>query len=240
MPSFPSLTPEVIALGFIWYVVFLFSTTCHEAAHALAAKIGGDPTAFHGGQATLNPLPHIHREPVGMVLIPLLSYFVSHSMMGWASAPYDPVWQRRYPRRAAWMALAGPGANFTLMLFAGIAIRAGVSAGYFGPPASANFSHVTSLASTGGSSFATTALSILFVLNLLLGTFNLIPFPPLDGSTGITLLMSERRALSYLGWLQEGGFGMIGLLIAVLLFGRVFEHVFRFALNVLYPGLSYG
>lgn len=236
----PSLTPELIALGFIWYAVFLFSTTCHEAAHALAAKIGGDPTASHGGQVTLNPVPHIRREPVGMVLIPLLSYFVAHNMMGWASAPYDPVWQRRYPRRAAWMALAGPAANFTLMLLAGIAIRVGVSAGYLDAPVSANFSHVTSLAATGGSNFATTALSILFVLNLLLGTFNLFPFPPLDGSTGITLLMSERRALSYLGWLQGGGFGMIGLLIAVLLFGRVFEYVFRFALNVLYPGLSYG
>jgi len=63
----PSITPELIALGFIWYVVFLFSTTCHEAAHALAAKIGGDPTAAHGGQVSLNPIPHIRRSPVGMV-----------------------------------------------------------------------------------------------------------------------------------------------------------------------------
>jgi Zn-dependent protease len=236
----PSLTPEVIALGFVWYAVFLFSTTCHEAAHSLVAKIGGDPTASHGGQVTLNPMPHIRREPIGMVLIPLLSYAVSQGMMGWASAPYDPVWQRRFPRRAAWMALAGPAANFTLMLIAGIAIRVGVLTGYFEPPASANFSHVTSVAATGGSSLATTALSILFVLNLLLGTFNLFPFPPLDGSTGIALLMSERRALNYLGWLQQGGFGLIGLLIAVLLFGKVFGYLFRFALGVLYPGLSYG
>ncbi len=62
------LQPELIALGFIWYVAFLFSTTCHEAAHALAAKIGGDETAFAGGQVSLNPVPHIQREPWGMVV----------------------------------------------------------------------------------------------------------------------------------------------------------------------------
>src|SRR5213079_1801669 len=55
------LSPELLALGFIWYVAFLFSTTCHEAAHALAAKIGGDDTAFAGGQVSLNPVPHIQR-----------------------------------------------------------------------------------------------------------------------------------------------------------------------------------
>src|SRR2546429_4905208 len=62
----PNISPDLLALGFIWYVVFLFSTTCHEAAHALAAKIGGDETAFLGGQVTLNPVPHIQREPWGM------------------------------------------------------------------------------------------------------------------------------------------------------------------------------
>jgi Zn-dependent protease len=235
----PSLTPEFFALGFIWYAVFLFSTTCHEAAHALAAKLGGDPTAAHGGQVTLNPIPHIRREPFGMVLIPLLSYAVAHSMMGWASAPYDPNWQRRYPRRAGWMALAGPAANFTLMLLAGIAIRAGVAASYFAAPARADFSHVTLLAATGAGSFLTTMLSILFVLNLLLGILNLIPVPPLDGSTVVTLLMPERRALGYLDWLRSGSFGIFGLLIVVLLFGRVFSPVFSLALNLLYPGLSY-
>ncbi|MBA0083924.1 MAG: hypothetical protein HRJ53_02915, partial [Acidobacteria bacterium Pan2503] len=57
-----NISPELLALGFIWYVVFLFSTTCHEAAHALVAKMGGDETAFLGGQVTLNPVPHIQRE----------------------------------------------------------------------------------------------------------------------------------------------------------------------------------
>src|SRR5436309_2868306 len=73
--------PELIALGFIWYVAFLFSTTCHEAAHALAAKIGGDDTAFAGGQVSLNPVPHIQREPWGMVVFPILSLIVTRTFL---------------------------------------------------------------------------------------------------------------------------------------------------------------
>ena len=53
----------------IYYVVFLFSTTLHEAAHAWAAARGGDLTAYHGGQVSLSPIPHIRREPVGMVVL---------------------------------------------------------------------------------------------------------------------------------------------------------------------------
>ena len=66
-------TPD-LALGAIWYIVFLFSTTCHEAAHALVAKMGGDLTAAEGGQVTLNPIPHIRRSPFGMVVVPIVSF----------------------------------------------------------------------------------------------------------------------------------------------------------------------
>ena len=62
------MNPELLVFGLVQYVVFLLSTTCHEAAHALAAKMGGDMTAFEGGQVTLNPLPHVRREPFGMVV----------------------------------------------------------------------------------------------------------------------------------------------------------------------------
>jgi Zn-dependent protease len=239
------MTPEFFAMGMIWYVVFLFSTTCHEAAHALAAKIGGDPTAFHGGQVTLNPIPHIRREPFGMVLIPILTYFWMSrgSMIGWASAPYDPEWEQRYPRRAAWMALAGPAANFSLMLLAAAAIRGGMAAGVFRAPQVATFSHITEVANPGEASslltFAATFLSVLFLLNLLLGTFNLLPVPPLDGSSGITLLMSERTALRFLEMLKDPMFRMAGLLAAWWLFGKAFDVIFTAALNLLYPGASY-
>jgi hypothetical protein len=121
----PDLSPELLAFGFIWYIAFLFSTTCHEAAHALVAKIGGDTTAALGGQVTLNPVPHIQREPWGMVVIPLISFALNkgQSMFGWASAPYDPLWERRHPHRAALMALAGPATNYLLMFLAVIGLR---------------------------------------------------------------------------------------------------------------------
>src|SRR5215467_11901105 len=120
------MDPQFLALGLIWYIVFLFSTTCHEGAHSLVAHLGGGSTAFHGGQVSLNPIPHIRREPVGLVIVPILSYFVAHWMIGWASAPYNPAWQQRYPKRAAWMALAGPLANFTLVILSAIAIHLGI------------------------------------------------------------------------------------------------------------------
>ncbi len=232
-------TPD-LALGTIWYIVFLFSTTCHEAAHALAAKIGGDRTAFEGGQVTLNPIPHIRRSMFGMVVAPILSFLLAGWMIGWANAPFDPNWQRRYPRRAAWMALAGPASNFALMLLAAIAIRVGVAVGYLQPPYSVNYATVTSAAHSSEPTFVATALSIAFVLNLLLGTFNLLPVPPLDGYAGIMLLMPRDTALRYLDWTRQSGFAMIGLLIAWTAFGKIFNAIFMLALQLLYPGIHYG
>jgi Zn-dependent protease len=226
-------TPD-IALGAIWFLAFLFSTTCHEAAHALVAKWGGDPTAFEGGQVSLNPIPHIMRSPFGMVVVPIASYLFGGWMIGWANAPYDPLWQRRHPHRSAWMALAGPAANFTLMLLAAVAIRAGIAMGQFAPPSTITGFSQLALSSTGQATFVTSALSIFFVLNLLLGTFNLLPVPPLDGHAGVMLLMKENVALRYLNFVQQGSFSMIGLLIAWVVYGRIFDAVFLFGLRLLY------
>jgi Zn-dependent protease len=236
MPSDPA---QFIVLGVIWYIVFLFSTTCHEGAHALVAKLGGDPTAFHGGQVSLNPWPHIRRSPFGTVVVPIISYIAAGWMIGWASAPYDPNWQQRYPRRAAWMALAGPAANFSLMIIAAIAIELGVHYGVFEPPIHPSFAQVTqATAGTGASGFAATFLSVLFVLNLILGTFNLLPVPPLDGQNVITLVMSDEMAIRYLGWTRQG-FGFIGLVAAWYAYDYLFPRVFLLALNLLYPGAGY-
>jgi Zn-dependent protease len=233
-------TPEMLALGAIWYIVFLFSLTCHEGAHALAAKWGGDPTASLAGQVTLNPLPHIQREPLGTTVVPLVSYLFAGWMIGWASAPYDPYWQLRYPRRAALMALAGPAANFLLMLVASAGIRLGMALGYFHAPERVSFTGITEAAEPGLAGFFAIFFSILFVLNLLLGTFNLLPVPPLDGNTAITLLMSKPAALRFLDWTQNSGFGLMGLLVAWLVYGRMFRYIFIVALNALYPGAGYG
>ena len=227
-------------MGLIWFVVFLFSTTCHEGAHALAAKLGGDPTA--SGQITLNPSPHIKREPFGMVLVPLLSYFYGGWMMGWASAPYDPDWAYRHPHRAARMALAGPAANFFLMFTAAITMRLGLSLGIFQPANSVSFTQIV-LAPDSGSVTAFLAIffSVLFILNLILGTFNLLPVPPLDGNLGVTIFMTEAKARAFLEFFQRPSFGILGIFLAWTLFGRIFDVVFTVALNVLYIGIaSYG
>jgi Zn-dependent protease len=186
--------------------------------------LGGDSTAALGGQVSLNPIPHIRRSPFGMVIFPILSFFLSGGgMIGWASAPYDPLWERRHPRRSAWMALAGPGANFTLMLLAVALLRGGMALQLFHrDPA------------TGAASFAGTVLRVVFYLNLLLGTFNLLPVPPLDGSTGIMLFMSETRAQKYLDWIRGNSFAMAGLLVGMYVFSRVFPYIEDFAMRVFF------
>jgi len=230
---------DIITLGLIWYVVFLFSTTCHEGAHALVAKWGGDPTA--SGQVTFNPLPHIQREPFGMVLVPIVTLVLNQGgwLMGWASAPYDPAWAYRHPHRAARMALAGPAANFTLMLAAAAVIRGGIATGFFQAPQSVTFTHITEAADPSGvGPLLATFFSILFMLNFILGTFNLLPVPPLDGNAGVTILMSEDKARSFLDLFRQPGFGMMGLVAAWILFGRIFSELFTVALNTLYVGIT--
>ena len=216
------LSPQMLMMGFISYV--LFSTTCHEASHALVAKIGGDTTAALGGQVSLNPIPHIRRSPFGMVIFPLLSFFLSGGgMIGWASAPYDPLWERRHPRRAGWMALAGPAANFTLMLLSVVALRGGRMLDLF---------HRDPV--TGTPSLLAITLGVIFSLNLLLGTFNLLPVPPLDGSTGIMVLMSESSAQSYLDKIRGSNFAMAGLLVGLLVFREIYPYIQAMAMQLFF------
>src|SRR3989304_4407823 len=132
-----------IRLAIISYVILLLSMTCHEASHALAALKLGDPTAYYHGQVTLDPVPHIRREPFGMVIIPILSFVLWGWMIGWASAPYDPYWAQHNRKKAALMALAGPTTNLLLVIIAAIAIRGGMLFGVFYAPQSITFEHVT-------------------------------------------------------------------------------------------------
>lgn len=235
------MNADFLAVGFAWYIVLLFSTTCHEAAHAWAAKLGGDLTAFHGGQVSLDPIPHIRREPFGMVVFPILSYAMGGWMMGWASAPYDPLWAQRHPRRAAWMSLAGPGANLTLTLIAALAIHVGIWAGVFQSPESAGFTHIVEAAKPGMATGAAFVLSVLFSLNMLLGIFNLLPIPPLDGFGAVGLLLPEAAASRFQAFgMQLRGFTMIGILLAWRVFDPLFDPIFLLSLKALYPGQGYG
>lgn len=228
------LSAANLAFGLLFYLVFCFSITCHEAAHAWAASRLGDSTAYHAGQVSLSPLPHMRREPFGMVLMPILTFLLSGFMLGWASAPYDPQWALRHPKRGALMALAGPVANFILAGLAAIAIRIGLSSGAFGYFPGTRFGEF--LAAAPGSLFEPlgSALGIAFALNLLLGIFNLIPVPPLDGSGVIQLAMPDELARRYQTLLYEQPLlAWAGLLLAWKLSGPVLGFFYNLGVHLL-------
>jgi len=228
-----------LALGFLWFVAFLFSTTVHEAMHALVAWKGGDPTAYHGGQVSLSPIPHIRREPIGMLVVPLLTSLTQGWAMGWASAPYDPLWAERYPRRAALMAAAGPAGNLAIALVALTGLRAGLMTGFFVAPERAAYHALVADAATGLPNFAGTLLSVLLVLNVFLGLFNLLPLPPLDGFSVATIFLPEERA-QQLRQIQASGFtSMAGLLVAWQVFPVMVHPLFSLILRLVHPGESY-
>lgn len=201
----------------VWYLVFVFSTTCHEAAHAFVAKRGGDDTAYAHGHVTLDPFPHIRREPFGMVLVPILSFLSFGWMVGWASVPYDPYWGQRFPRRWALMSLAGPGANFLLVLLSVATIHILSAVGVF---------HLTDQGGTtvgmvqlaAGHDFSSPlgalagALSVMVQLNLILGLYNLIPIPPLDGAAVVEGFGPSGVRAVYARFRQNPMFQMLGLL----------------------------
>lgn len=233
-------SPDLV-LGVVYYAVFLIATTLHEAAHAWAALRGGDPTAYHGGQVSLDPLPHIRREPFGMVVLPVISVLISGWPFGFASAPYSVAWARQFPKRAAWMALAGPAANVLLVLIAIASIRLGVAAGVFTPPSEVTFGSVVIATSPGLWSTIATLLSVLFSLNILLAVFNLLPFPPLDGSAVIPLFLDPVKTRRYqeVIW-GNPALGWLGIIVAWQLFGYVFDPVWLGTVNLLHAGVSYG
>jgi len=220
----------------LWLAAFLLSLTCHEAAHALAGKLGGDTTAAH--QVTLDPLPHIRREPFGTLVVPVLSFFLQGGgwMIGWASAPYDPQWANRHPRRAAGMAAAGPAANFTLALLAALAIRAGIASGYFSLPTTGVSLETLAVAEGGIAAGLALFASVLFSVNLILGCFNLIPLPPLDGYAIVPLVLTDGMRQRWFA-LFAGGGALMGLIIAWVVFDRVMPPVFRTVIGWLYAGM---
>ena len=231
--------PDIVS-RLVYYLVFLYSTTLHEASHAWAAKLGGDLTAYHGGQVSLDPRPHIRREPFGMVLLPVLSVLLSGWPIGFASAPYDPRWALRFPRRAAWMALAGPGANLLLVVLSAVLIRAGGVAGVFLPPESVTFDRLATGIETGLWRGLAFFLSVSFSLNLVLFALNLLPLPPLDGSAAVPLFLSSSATYRYQDLLtRNAGLSWIGIIVAWQVFDYVFQPVFLVAVSLLYPGLRY-
>ncbi len=227
-------------MGLLWYVAFVFSTVLHEAAHAWTALKLGDDTAARGGQVTLDPWPHIRREPIGMVVVPIISWLAGGWLIGWASAPFNPDWARQHPRHAAIMALAGPAANLLLVICAAWIIRIGVEWNWFAAPHSINSSRLVVAVKDGRLiELAASAASVMLSLNLLLFVFNLLPLPPLDGSNAPLLLLSRDAAERYTDFLRTPALRIVGVLVASRLLGPLFPFVLRFAANLIHPHTHY-
>lgn len=229
-----------IADGLLWFLVFLFSTTVHEAMHALVALLGGDRTAYAGGQVSLSPLPHIRREPLGMLVVPLLTAMTQGWAVGWASTPYDLNWEARYPRRSALMAAAGPAGNLLLAILAFVFLKIGLAGGMFAPPERATFESL--VAGAWGSSaidLIAKVGSIFLMLNVLLFFFNLLPFPPLDGGSAIGLILPVDAARSLQKLTRTPMLSIFGLLFAWKVFPYIAKPLFGMVLSLLHPGLMY-
>lgn len=206
---------EAFGIAIFSLIVFLFSTVCHEAAHAIVALRLGDKTAYLNGQVTLNPWPHIRQEPFGLGMLPLISMFLNlqtglPGVIGFASAPFDPMWAMRNPKKAAWMAMAGPAANFALVLVAAVAIRLGIAMGMFQMSNGWQLATGTSEIADGFALF----LSVLFFENLLLGSWNMLPIPPMDGFSMLLFVLPEGRT----GWFFEMR-QQVGMMFPFLMLG---------------------
>jgi Zn-dependent protease len=178
----------------------------------------------------------MRREPLGTVGVPLLSYLWAGWMMGWASAPYDPRWEDRNPKRAAAMAAAGPLANLALAAVAFAALKAGIAFGAWIPnPLHQGLDELVRAPETGAAQLEGVGrlCSILLGLNTLLFVFNLIPVPPLDGASVLAgVFAPARRFRDHLR--ASAGGSLVGLLIAWYALGWLFVPIFRWIVGRLY------
>jgi Zn-dependent protease len=178
----------------------LFAITLHEAAHAYAAKYFGDSTAYMQGRMSLNPIKHI--DPFGTILIPILLYFSTGGafLFGYAKPVPINFGQLRKPKRdMAWVALAGPAANFLmaliwlLMLIGLAAFR--VQEDFFALMARAGI-----------------------LTNLVMFAFNLFPIPPLDGGRILTSLLPNKYAYKFAQIEPYGFFIVMALVLLKVLY----------------------
>jgi len=128
---------------------------------------------------------------------------------------------------------SGQSTSFTLSVDGSQGFSQPVQFVCSGLPAGASCGFSPASVTPGAGPVATT-LTIIFMLNLLLGTFNLLPVPPLDGSAGIMVFMSESRAQRYLDWLRGNNFAMVGLLVGLVVFQRIFPYVRYFVMRLLF------
>ncbi len=142
--------------------VLIMSVVIHEVSHGYMANALGDPTAKYAGRLTLNPVKHL--DFFGSFVVPIITYLLGGIIFGWAKpVPYNPYNLKNQKWGPAMVGAAGPVANFIVAIFFGILIRLGSLYGLMSAP------------------FIKISIMIVFI-NIILGIFNLIPIPPLDGS----------------------------------------------------------
>ena len=175
-----------------------------------------------------------------MVLIPILSFIQWGWMMGWASVPFDPEWGKRNPRRQALMSLAGPAANFVLAGIGIVVMKVLLTAHVFEVPYVLSFTELVREAGEPrpGSLIngLAMALSVLVNLNVLLGLFNLLPIPPLDGAGVAEGLFPNTVGKLYDHMREIPVLQIVGLLIAWNIFPAVRGPAFGFVSGLVHSG----
>jgi len=191
-------------------VALIISIVLHEMAHGYAANALGDPTARLAGRLSGNPL--VHLDPLGSVIIPALLFFGNAGILfGWAKpVPYNPYNLRNKKYGEALVAAAGPAVNMLLAFIFAMIIR---SAGLLNLSAS----------------FVELASYIVYI-NILLACFNMIPFPPLDGSKILMAFLpfsAQQKYRTMIASIERYGFFVTFLFIFIFInvFWRPFSAV---------------
>ncbi len=189
------------------FVVLILSIIAHEVAHGYAADSLGDPTARLAGRLTLNPIPHI--DLMGSIVLPALLVFTqSPIFFGWAKpVPYNPYNLRDQRWGESFVAIAGSATNLLLAVIFGLVTRYGAGLGF-------------------DAAMLSLAATITFV-NLFLGLFNLIPFPPLDGFTALRGALPWHLAAGMNRFEHQiRSTGALSLLLFLLIFSYIFAGPF--------------
>jgi Zn-dependent protease len=192
-------------------ICLIVAVILHEISHGLVAYWFGDDTAKRAGRLTLNPLPHI--DPFGSIILPAIGVMSGGLLIGWAKPVPVNSAQLRNPRRDMLIvSLAGPATNFMLCAIAAVIARETIA------------NYVASATGTGLLTLANAPYSVLIpfcfaLANLMLGIFNLLPIPPLDGSAIIERALPARYLRRWYKYRMWGIVVIFGLAVVWRLTG---------------------